>query len=178
MSTLLLNLLQGGVSQVSEAPDIRCEVCGQTMAEFQKTGMLGCPACYDAFRAHLTPLLNRLPGSARHTGRAPARTEEQSHIRRKMDSIKREMDRAVAEEDFELAAKLRDELRAMTPAQENAGGQGPCVGVTSTSPECGEGAANSDELTDDAKGEKDDSEGQSRAPCGGATPCPEGDNHG
>ncbi|MDR2657650.1 MAG: UvrB/UvrC motif-containing protein [Oscillospiraceae bacterium] len=120
MSTLLLNLLQGSSTPTSDQPDIRCETCGQTFDMFQKSGMLGCPRCYESFRAHLTPLLTRIHGNARHTGRAPSRTEEQSHIRRRMDALKREMDRAVADEDFELAAKLRDELRAMTPAQDGA----------------------------------------------------------
>ncbi|GHU74051.1 DNA methylase [Clostridia bacterium] len=118
MSTLLLNLLQGAAVHTDEHPTIRCDTCGQTYDEFQKTGMLGCPKCYESFRSQLTPLLNRIHGKAQHTGRAPSRTEEESHVRRRMESLKREMDRAVADEDFELAAQIRDELRAMTPAQE------------------------------------------------------------
>ncbi|GHU68471.1 DNA methylase [Clostridia bacterium] len=135
MSTLLFNLLQGATaSSASEQQDIRCDTCGQTFEEFQKTGMLGCPKCYESFRTQLTPLLTRIHGNTRHTGRAPSRTEEQSHLRRRMDSLKREMDRAVADEDFELAAQLRDELRAMTPAQSASPEPAPCAGGT-----CSEG---------------------------------------
>ena len=42
-------------------------------------------------------------------------------IRAKIDAIsnlRRRMEAAVAEENFEEAARLRDELRAMTPAKE------------------------------------------------------------
>ncbi|MDR1598707.1 MAG: UvrB/UvrC motif-containing protein [Oscillospiraceae bacterium] len=143
MSTLLLNLLQGSPAPSSENPGPRCEVCGQTFGEFQKSGMLGCPKCYDSFRTQLTPLLTRIHGGARHTGRAPSRTEEQSHIRRRMDQLRREMDRAVADEDFELAARLRDELRAMTPAQDGAGqGRASCGSGSGGSGTCPEGEAN------------------------------------
>ncbi|MDR0396371.1 MAG: UvrB/UvrC motif-containing protein [Oscillospiraceae bacterium] len=121
MSTLLLNLLQGASAQSGEQPGPRCEACGQTYGEFQKSGILGCPKCYDSFRAHLAPLLTRIHGGSKHTGRAPSRAGEESQIRRRIDALKREMNRAVADEDFELAARLRDELRAMTPAQDCAG---------------------------------------------------------
>jgi len=118
MSTLLLSLLKGAAGAQSEQIALRCECCGQTYGEFQKTGMLGCPKCYDAFRAHLSTLLGRIHGKTQHAGRMPPPSEEQNHVAKRVETIKRDMDRAVADEDFELAAKLRDELRAMIPARE------------------------------------------------------------
>ncbi|MDR1569212.1 MAG: UvrB/UvrC motif-containing protein [Oscillospiraceae bacterium] len=119
MSTLLLSLLQGAGSTQHEHVEMRCECCGQTYDEFQKTGMLGCPKCYDAFRSQLVSLLGRIHGGkTQHTGRIPPRSEEQNHAAKRLETLRRDMDRAVADEDFELAAKLRDEIRAMQPARE------------------------------------------------------------
>ena len=51
-----------------QAPDIICPHCGETYAEFQKTGMLGCAECYQAFRKELTPLITRVQGRTQHAG--------------------------------------------------------------------------------------------------------------
>lgn len=118
MSTLLLSLLQGAGPGSHEHLALRCECCGQTFEDFQKTGMLGCPKCYNAFRQHLTPLLGRIHGKTQHVGRVPPRSEEQNHAAKRLEALKRDMERAVADEDFELAARLRDEIRAMQPARE------------------------------------------------------------
>ncbi|MDR2506133.1 MAG: UvrB/UvrC motif-containing protein [Oscillospiraceae bacterium] len=118
MSTLLLSLLKGASGVPDETVTLRCHSCGQTFEVFQKTGMLGCPKCYEVFKEHLTPLLSRIHGKTSHTGRVPPDTFEQTTMARRLESLRRNMDRAIAEEDFELAAQLRDEIRAMQPAKE------------------------------------------------------------
>jgi len=124
MSTLLLSLLKGATNSPAETVHIRCENCGQTYEVFQKTGMLGCPKCYDIFREQLAPLLGRIHGKTTHTGRVPSETAEQMSMMRRLEILRRDMDKAVAHEDFELAAKLRDEIRAMQPAREGAPADG------------------------------------------------------
>lgn len=101
-----------------QSPDIACPRCGLTYAEFQKGGMLGCAECYQAFRQQLIPLITRVQGRTQHAGRRPpADPEEQERIQ-KMDELRTLMEAAVAMENFEEAARLRDQLRAMTPARE------------------------------------------------------------
>jgi protein arginine kinase activator len=118
MSTLLLSLLKGASATPDETVTLRCDSCGQTYEAFQKSGMLGCPKCYDVFKEHLMPLLSRIHGKTTHTGRVPPDTFEQTTMQRRLETLRRNMDRAVAEEDFELAASLRDEIRAMQPAKD------------------------------------------------------------
>ena len=101
-----------------QAPDIICPHCGETYAEFQKTGMLGCAECYQAFRKELTPLITRVQGRTQHAGRRPPVSEEEQARQNRMEELRGLMEVAVAEENFEEAARLRDELRAMTPARE------------------------------------------------------------
>ena len=102
----------------TQTPDITCPQCGETYAEFQKTGILGCAECYHAFSKELTPLIVRVQGRAQHAGRRPPVSEEEQERMSQMEDLRRRMETAVAEENFEEAARLRDELRAMTPAKE------------------------------------------------------------
>ena len=101
-----------------QIPDVVCPQCGQTYAEFQKTGMLGCAECYQAFRRELTPMITRVQGRTQHAGRRPPVSEEEQARQTRMEELRSLMEAAVAEENFEEAARLRDELRAMTPAKE------------------------------------------------------------
>lgn len=50
-----------------------CPVCGLTLAEFRKTGLLGCAGCYSAFREELIPTVKVVQGRLRHTGKDPVR---------------------------------------------------------------------------------------------------------
>ena len=102
----------------AETPAIVCPRCGETYAEFKKTGMLGCADCYQAFRKELTPVITKVQGRTQHAGRRPPVSEEEQARQTRMEELRNLMEAAVAEENFEEAARLRDELRAMTPARE------------------------------------------------------------
>lgn len=117
----VLAAVLSAMGQKQQTPDITCPKCGETYQEFQKTGMLGCPDCYHAFRKELTPLVTRVQGRAQHAGRRPPVSEEEQERLRIMEDIRARMEAAVAEENFEEAAKLRDELRALNlPKEEQA----------------------------------------------------------
>lgn len=117
----VLAAVLSAMGQKQQCPDIACEKCGETYQEFQKTGMLGCPDCYHAFRKELTPLVTRVQGRAQHAGRRPPVSEEEQKRLQMMEDIRARMEKAVAEENFEEAAKLRDELRALNlPKEEQA----------------------------------------------------------
>ena len=118
LQSILAAVLASMTDKQQQAPDVTCPRCGETYAEFQKTGMLGCSECYQAFRKELTPLIARVQGRAQHTGRRPHVSEEEKERIAVMEDLRRRMEAAVAEENFEEAARLRDELRAMTPARE------------------------------------------------------------
>jgi protein arginine kinase activator len=78
-------------------------VCGLTLAEFKAAGRLGCQHDYEALRAALEPLLERIHRAVTHAGKAPRAV--------RVREWKKQMQRAVAAEDYEEAARLRDLIR-------------------------------------------------------------------
>ena len=106
------------VETVDPENDICCARCGTSLSTFQKTGRLGCPGCYDAFREQLQPMLLQIHGRVQHAGRQPLTTEDAQRSRTRQEAISRQMEQAIALEDFETAAILRDQLRAINAANE------------------------------------------------------------
>jgi protein arginine kinase activator len=107
---------EGAEAQGSAAEPV-CSGCGISFRGFQQSGRLGCTTCYTAFRARLVPLLRKLHGSVRHNGKAPRAFAHKSELRQRVEDLRAELDRAVRGEDYERAAKLRDELRAVEHEQ-------------------------------------------------------------
>ena len=96
---------------VDPADDVVCERCNTTLSQFTKSGKLGCPHCYTAFREQLTPMLQQIHGRVQHAGRKPLDDEAAQRRRSVYDRLTRQLEQAVAVEDFETAAVLRDQLR-------------------------------------------------------------------
>ena len=116
----VLAAVLAGMAQKQKSPDIACPKCGETYAQFQKSGMLGCAQCYQAFRKELMPLISRVQGRAQHAGRRPAVNEEAQALQSRREELRIRMEAAVAEENFEEAAVLRDQLRALSAQEEQA----------------------------------------------------------
>ena len=102
-------------TEIPEEPkeDVVCPRCSTTLSQFTKSGKLGCPTCYEAFREQLQPMLLQIHGRVQHAGRQPLATEDAQRTRSRQESLTRQMEQAVALEDFETAARLRDQIRAM-----------------------------------------------------------------
>jgi protein arginine kinase activator len=109
-----LSSLMSSISQQEKAPQLTCSKCHLTYEEFQKTGKLGCAHCYEAFRDQLKPLLLRIHGRSQHAGRMPILNAQAQEKKKMIASLRSRMDQAVAAENFEEAAVLRDQLRQLT----------------------------------------------------------------
>jgi len=91
-----------------------CDECGISYGEFRNQGLLGCPKDYDVFSEALTPLIERAhDGGAHHVGKAPKSTGAVHTAHQEIRRLKRQLDEAVAAEDYERAAQLRDSIRAL-----------------------------------------------------------------
>lgn len=109
-------ILQAVQAEASTAAEdaASCAFCGATARDFQATGRLGCPHCYDAMERSLRELLRRLHGSSKHVG--VQYDTPVAHLLQKPDSVhdlRDRLRRAVDAEQFELAAALRDRLRVL-----------------------------------------------------------------
>ncbi len=102
---------EGGVAAATTA----CPHCGATLADFREVGRLGCPICYDAFGRALRDLLRRIHGSVRHVGERYAAPGVAAHSADAsvLVDLQKQLRDAVNREDFERAAELRDQLRAL-----------------------------------------------------------------
>jgi protein arginine kinase activator len=90
----------------------RCPECGITFEEFRAKGRFGCPRDYEAFEDLLGPVLDKLHGSREHRGRLPRGTPAVGPPPGdRLLSLRRELQQAVKAEEYERAARLRDEIQ-------------------------------------------------------------------
>lgn len=89
----------------------RCPGCGKSFDEIVRTGTMGCAECYDTFYDRLKPSLSRIHGRATHVGKSSSTSDDRAERRAEIRSLEAELRAAVAAEEFERAAVLRDELR-------------------------------------------------------------------
>jgi protein arginine kinase activator len=90
-----------------------CESCGTTHQDFKKGGRLGCEACYHVFRPVLEPLLDGMHAGINHLGKIPSRSVERKTVVESEDALRKALQKAVEEENYEKAAELRDRLKKL-----------------------------------------------------------------
>jgi protein arginine kinase activator len=124
--SILANLAGSKQKQQTEAaPAVACENCGFTLERFRREGKLGCEQCYRQFTADLTPMMRKIHGSLQHTGKRPETSAafrvplEKKRVN-KLEELKLHLKQAVKAEEYEQAAVLRDEIRAMEMASDGA----------------------------------------------------------
>lgn len=104
---------------------MRCGSCGFTPADFKKMGRFGCPDCYDSFRGMLKPMLLNMHRDVCHKGKIPERALERVETTERLDRLNRELKTAIATENYEDAARLRDALSELKAVQiESASSEG------------------------------------------------------
>lgn len=112
LADLLLGL---GASQEMEqaagGPELKCPHCGFTQADFKKAGRLGCSECYVTFAEGLEGLLKTMHKGTKHVGKFPQALQQSRDLSEKLKALQKKLDKAVAEEDFEQAAVVRDEIK-------------------------------------------------------------------
>lgn len=115
-------LLGKGVAQpLAGVPGNRaCPECGWTLRHFRKKGRLGCPACYGAFEKEVKGILYSIHHATEHTGRHPKGLGDRISLRNRLDDLRSRITEAVAEEKYEQAAEIRDELRQVQDTLESS----------------------------------------------------------
>ena len=112
LADLLLGI--GAAEEIEKgAPAQKCSVCGFTQADFKKTGRLGCSACYQTFAEGLESLLKAMHKGTEHVGKLPERATRQLRLSDNMRVLNDDLEKAVAEENYETAASLRDQIKQL-----------------------------------------------------------------
>jgi protein arginine kinase activator len=104
---------QGPLREPSPADKQVCPICQITFLEFRNSGRLGCPYDYEVFRDELMPLLENIQGETRHSGKVPRRAPRNTQQQTTLIQLRNELKRAVAAEDYESAARLRDQIKGI-----------------------------------------------------------------
>jgi len=99
--------------------ELECPNCGITFQEFRSEGRLGCPHDYIAFREPLVQLLENIHGECEHIGKFPKRAPTSSQQQYNLIKLRRELTAAVAEENYETAASLRDQISKLEEEEQN-----------------------------------------------------------
>ncbi len=112
LSDLLSGLAETSKTQEPDEVSTKvCPNCGMSYDDFRKVGRLGCADCYPTFKRSLGSLLKRIHGSPIHLGKSPARLVKPAKAKTELAELKRKLERAIEQEEFEEAARLRDQIR-------------------------------------------------------------------
>lgn len=117
----LMGALAGHPEVRSRAETWTCSSCGMPFGQFQATGRLGCPVCYESFKTALQPLIARIQADQRHRGRVPARLGPGEKRLQEIRNLKEELQRLVDREAYEEAAQVRDRIRLLETRAEGDG---------------------------------------------------------
>ncbi|ADE54086.1 UvrB/UvrC motif-containing protein [Coraliomargarita akajimensis] len=93
--------------------DLVCPKCGYESADFRRTGRLGCADCYAAFESQVLPVLEDMHAGVTHKGKVPELAVERQSSQLNLQKLKDALASAIAEEAYEEAAKLRDQIREL-----------------------------------------------------------------
>jgi protein arginine kinase activator len=109
--TDILMGLNNPQKNIASELSLACPRCGMAREEFRKTGRLGCPDCYKTFMAELTMAIKAMHQSGQHLGKIPTREGVQTRMKTKVARLQKELEAAIAREEFEKAAQLRDQIK-------------------------------------------------------------------
>ncbi len=111
---LLSSLISQIAPEIKEMATKRCDQCGLTYLEFRSRGRLGCPNDYEVFEKGLTPIIEKIHGASQHKGKTPKGGAGDGAAQSEVLRLRTELEEAVAVEDYERAAKLRDRIHELT----------------------------------------------------------------
>ena len=90
-----------------------CPACGSSFADIAQTRKAGCGKCYEIFRNEFTPTVTGIHGTANHTGKIPQNKRLQIGAKRKIEELGARLKAMIAEQNFEEAAVIRDEIKRL-----------------------------------------------------------------
>ena len=117
MADQALGLVEKAVEALPSPTEVgpACPQCGFTQADFKKTGRFGCANCYRVFSEGLEELLKSMHKGIRHTGKVPGTVRPSASLESEdlLKQTQKRMEQAIAQEDYEQAALLRDEIKSL-----------------------------------------------------------------
>lgn len=91
----------------------RCDFCGASFEDISSAGKVGCAKCYDVFFEQLMPSIKRIHGNTKHSGKYASAAGTENLLKNQIQTLNERMKIAISEQNFEEAAKIRDELKSL-----------------------------------------------------------------
>lgn len=107
-------------TQSDKIGNVRCPRCGYDYSDFKKVGRLGCAECYRAFETQLLVLLRQIHGGTQHKGKSPSQLGPKAILRKELMDLRDELVRAIEKEEYEDAARIRDQIKDLESEVEGA----------------------------------------------------------
>lgn len=114
-------LLGGFFKNMMDLPDAKprindsvCKKCGYRFSDFLNEGKLGCSECYTTFAHLLEPTISKIHGNTKHCGNIPeSNVSDETLKKRKIQDLKQKLSDAIEKQEYEMAAKYRDEIKEL-----------------------------------------------------------------
>lgn len=87
-----------------------CSACGFTLEDLRKIGRLGCSSCYDVFDSEVQGMISNMHKGTVHKGKVPEGMLKVIEAETTLRDLRSKLERAIADEEYEKAGKLKDEL--------------------------------------------------------------------
>ena len=113
IESLIGNMFGSEPAARTTAPAKKCDLCGITLGELMKEGKAGCPRCYSTFEGELERTVAKIHGSTAHRGKVPEAYQEKMDKAARIEELRGKITDAVASENYEEAARLRDMIRSI-----------------------------------------------------------------
>lgn len=92
-------------------PEIkRCPSCGTSFKQICDSSKYGCPDCYATFKKESEFSLKKLHRELQHKGKIP-KSAPIGNSQNELENLKSQLADAVADENYEKAAQLRDKIK-------------------------------------------------------------------
>jgi protein arginine kinase activator len=96
---------------IEKLSSIICPKCKMDLNKFKKTGRLGCENCYNVFEKILSETLINMHRGTVHLGKKPSgKTADSGFFAIDIINLQRQLDEYVRKEEYEKAAKIRDQI--------------------------------------------------------------------
>lgn len=90
-----------------------CPVCGLSVGEIRKKGIVGCPECYAIFKEDIRKYIMGKGIKGVYTGSMPERLSNMRSVLNDRIVLQDKLSQAIEKEEYEKAAMYRDYLRAL-----------------------------------------------------------------
>lgn len=93
-----------------------CKVCGMKFDDYERTGLLGCPSCYDVFKEEIMPYIESIQGKTLHIGKEGGDHSSEHDLRLRLKTLQEQLEAALTRGDYIAASRLNRQMTSIKNA--------------------------------------------------------------